>query len=287
MSEEIEKMCEELLRLHQNALVLHIDDRPIPGTGPEHLDLHKVYEFFQNIYDIDLKNCTEEERENILLNACILARTGTGLCTTITGLLFFAGDSKYKPLPPIERFFPRAGIQFVSYKDDFLEEIIDRYDTYTACPECIDTVVHKIRLNWKTPSVIKGLQREELTFPEKVFRELVVNAVAHRDYSLPVKVQIRMFPGRVEVVTPGGLINSLTVDKMRHGVSIPRNPLIMKYMQSFRYSDQLGRGIPMVLQKIKKMPGCSLDLREEDELFFAVLQWKNRYCCGLTGTGAD
>ena len=68
MLEEIEKMCEELLRLHQNALVLHIDDRPIPGTGPEHLDMHKIYEFFQNIYDIDLKDCTEEERENILLD---------------------------------------------------------------------------------------------------------------------------------------------------------------------------------------------------------------------------
>ncbi|MCI5144109.1 MAG: hypothetical protein D3923_00965 [Candidatus Electrothrix sp. AR3] len=126
--------------------------------------------------------------------------------------------------------------------------------------------------------MIKGLRREELTFPKKIFRELVVNAVAHRDYSLQAKVQIRMFPNRVEVLTPGRLINSLTVEKIRHGISILRNPLIMKYMQSFRYSDQLGRGIPMVLQKIKKMPGCSIDLREKDELFMTVLQWQqNRY----------
>lgn len=265
---------EELFRLHQNALVLHIDDRPIQGTGPEKLDMNKVRDFFEDAYGIDLDACTEEEQEKILLNACLLARSGTELCATITGLLFFGGIDKHKPLSPIERFFPQAGIQFVFYEDDSLEDIVDRYDTSAACPECIDAVVHKIRLNWKTSSVIKGLRREELAFPEKIFRELVVNAVAHRDYSLQAKVQIRMFPNRVEVLTPGRLINSLTVEKMRHGISIPRNPLIMKYMQSFRYSDQLGRGIPMVLQKIKKMPGCSLDLREEDELFSAVLRWK-------------
>ncbi|MCI5158590.1 MAG: hypothetical protein D3906_09160 [Candidatus Electrothrix sp. AUS1_2] len=150
---------EELLRLHQNALVLHIDDRPIPGTRPEDLNMPKVQEFFQKSYDIDLKDCSEDEQENILLNACILTRTDAGLCPTINGLLFFAGIGEHKPLLPIERFFPQAGIQFVSYADDSLEEIIDRYDTYSACPECIDAVVHKIRLNWKTPSVKRTAAR--------------------------------------------------------------------------------------------------------------------------------
>ncbi|MCI5142485.1 MAG: histidine kinase [Candidatus Electrothrix sp. ATG1] len=264
---------DELFRLHQNALVLHIDDHPIQGARPEVLDMDKAQRFFEKVYDIVLAESDDAERENILINSCILVRIDTGLFVSVTGLLFFAGKSQ-GIMSPIERYLPQAGIQFVNYKDEDLEVIIDRYDAYEPCPECIDTIVHKIRLNWKMPSEIDGLQRVEIAFPEKIFRELIVNAVAHRDYSLQTKIQVRMFPDRVEVVTPGRLINSLTVEKMKHGVSILRNPLIMKYMQNYRYSDQLGRGIPMVLRKLKDLPGVILDLQEKDDFFFTVLQWK-------------
>ena len=67
-------------------------------------------------------------------------------------------------------------------------------------------------------------------------------------------------------------MNSVTIEKMKAGISIPRNPLIIKYMQNYRYSDQLGRGVPMILKKLKKMPGFELGLREEEDRFWAVLK---------------
>jgi len=80
-----------------------------------------------------------------------------------------------------------------------------------------------------------------------------------------------MFPGRIVVVTPGRLVNSVTIEKMKTGISIPRNPLIIKYMQNFRYSDQLGRGIPMVVRKVKEMPGFEIEFMEKEDQFLVIL----------------
>jgi len=262
---------EELIRLHQNTMVLHIDNRPVPGTGIDIIDMEKVKQFFLNVYDIDFKDLDDAERKKMLLNSCILTAEGSKIFATITGLLFFA-KKKSVFFSAIDRYFPQAGIQFVAYDNEDMESILDRFECFETYPEAIDSVVHKIRLNWKIPSKIQGLKREEVDFPEKIFRELVVNAVIHRDYSLQSKIQIRMFPNRVEIITPGRLVNSITIEKMKTGISISRNPLIIKYMQNYRYSDQLGRGIPMIFKKLKKMAGFELELKEDEERFWAVLK---------------
>ncbi len=157
--------------------------------------------------------------------------------------LFFASDKK--PFKGIEKYLPHTGIQFIAYQDQDMEIILDRMDCFETYPEAIDMLVQKIRVNWKTPSRIKGLKREEINFPVRVFRELIVNAVVHRDYSLQGKIQIRMFPERIEIISPGRLANTVTIEKMKAGISIPRNPILLKFMQTFRYADQLGRGIPL------------------------------------------
>ena len=262
---------QELLRLHQNSMVLHIDDRPIRQAGIETLDMEKVKAFFLNVYDIDFKDINKIEEDRILINSCILAPINSGLSLTLTGILFFS-QKKDMLFSSLEQYLPHAGIQFIAYENEDLESILDRFDCFEPYPEAIDSIVHKIRLNWKTPSKINGLKRQETGFPEKLFRELVVNAVAHRDYSIPSKIQIRLLPDRIEVITPGRLVNSVTIEKMKTGISIPRNPLIIKYMQNFKYSDQLGRGIPMVLKKVQSMPGYEIEFKEKEDRFLAILK---------------
>jgi len=73
------------------------------------------------------------------------------------------------------------------------------------------------------------------------------------------------------VITPGRLVNTVTIEKMKAGISIPRNPILIKFMQNYRYADQLGRGIPMILKQVEKMPGYSFDLIEDEDRLFAAL----------------
>lgn len=259
---------EELLRLFQNARVFHIDDAPVAGTTLESLDLSKLSAYFRDIYDLTIKDMNEPDQEQLFVNAGILGKVQEKVCATVTGLVFFALDEY--PISIFERYLPQAGMQFVAYEDDRMESILDTIDIYRSFPEAIDDLVQKIKINWKTPSQVVGLKREEVAFPKEIFRELVVNAVVHRDYSIPRKIQVRMFPGRVEIITPGRLVNTVTVDRMKAGISVLRNPILVKFMQNYRYADQLGRGIPMILRRIEKMKTHELDLIPEDHQFTAI-----------------
>ncbi|OGR26916.1 MAG: hypothetical protein A2277_17820 [Desulfobacterales bacterium RIFOXYA12_FULL_46_15] len=181
---------EELLRMFQNARVYHIDANPVAGSEKKDLDLDKISAYFRDVYDLETRSMDQEEFDSLLVNASIATRFHAGLCASLSGLLFFG--LKQKLGSALETHLPHAGIQFVAYEDDDLGSIIDRLDCYETSPESVDAVIHKIRLNWKTSSLIKGLKREELTFPEGIFRELVVNAIVHRDYSIRGKIRIKM-----------------------------------------------------------------------------------------------
>ncbi|EFA71604.1 hypothetical protein CRD_02703 [Raphidiopsis brookii D9] len=87
-----------------------------------------------------------------------------------------------------------------------------------------------------------------------MFRELIVNACVHRNYSITgSRIRIFMFHNRIEFMSPGKLPNTVTIDKLRFGVSYSINPVIVKFMENLRYIDKLGRGLPMVYQEAKKL----------------------------------
>ena len=260
---------EELLRLFQNAAIKHIDDRPIVNVTVDQIDLEKAGCYFKDYYELNWHEMGSDEKDSLLLNSSVLANFEDKLFASIAGLIFFARRSI--PHNALEKYLPHAGIQFVYYEDETMETIFDRLECYDPCPEAIDTIVHKIRLNWKTPSKIIGLKREEIIFPFKLFRELVVNAVVHRDYSMQAKIQIQMLPYQIRVISPGRLMNSVTIEKMKAGTSIVRNPVLMKFMQNYRYADQLGRGIPMILKTLQKMPGHDIEFKEEEDYFITKL----------------
>ena len=70
---------------------------------------------------------------------------------------------------------------------------------------------------------IRGLEPEVvLEFPVACLRETLVNAVAHRDYTIAGPIRLLVFDDRVEVRTPGGLPNSVRLDQLPAGVHARR-----------------------------------------------------------------
>ena len=74
-----------------------------------------------------------------------------------------------------------------------------------------------------------------------------------------------MFEDRIEFRSPGRLPNTVTIEKMKVGVSYARNPFLVKYMENFRYIDQLGRGIPMIFKEMKKAGAKEPEIELEGE----------------------
>lgn len=125
----------------------------------------------------------------------------------------------------------------------------------------------------KTPSVINGLKREEKEeYPSLVLREAIVNTLVHRNYSISgSKIRIFMFDDRLEFHSPGRLPNTVTIEKMKIGISYARNPFLVKYMENLRYIDQLGRGIPMIMKSMKEVGAKEPLLQEFGEEFILTL----------------
>ncbi|MDE2697376.1 MAG: hypothetical protein OXI23_00760 [Gemmatimonadota bacterium] len=73
----------------------------------------------------------------------------------------------------------------------------------------------------------------------------MVNAVVHRDYTLVgTDVEVSMYRDRLEVISPGRLPNSVTVEKMREGVlRVSRNELVKDVLRDYGYVEHLGMGV--------------------------------------------
>ena len=81
-----------------------------------------------------------------------------------------------------------------------------------------------------------------------------------------------MFEDRIEVISPGKLPNTVTVEKLKAGVSYAVNPVIVKFMENLRYIDKLGRGLPLVYQAAQKL-GKEVLFEEIGEEFKVTLFW--------------
>ncbi len=105
-----------------------------------------------------------------------------------------------------------------------------------------DFVLRNIR---KSIRLVSGrVQREErYEYPPDAIREAIVNAVAHRDYETPSKVQVRIFDDRIVVWSPGTLPNEITIEDLRREhISVPRNPLLFKQLSWVKYVEDVGGG---------------------------------------------
>jgi predicted HTH transcriptional regulator len=79
--------------------------------------------------------------------------------------------------------------------------------------------------------------------PNEVFEEFIVNALVSRDYFISSTVKIFIYSDRVEIASPGRLPNSLTVENIKNGVSIARNPILFSAAQYVLPYQGLGTGI--------------------------------------------
>lgn len=97
---------------------------------------------------------------------------------------------------------------------------------------------------------VDGIVRtEHELIPRTAFREAVANALAHRDWSLPGMVRISMFDDRVEVVSPGALVQGITEEEyLERLYSLPRNPLIVNVFRLLGYIEGLGTGVARIRQ---------------------------------------
>ncbi|HPQ38535.1 MAG TPA: ATP-binding protein [Synergistaceae bacterium] len=260
---------EELLRLFEKAGSFHFDVSPVADTTIKDLNLERIRDYFLQYNAFDLFEESRESMERILVNGDILTEAEGSAACTLGGLLIFG-------IHP-EKFLPQNGISFAHFKGtEITDALIDKKNVLGRLPDVAEQMMVILQNNMMRPSVIEGAQRiEQEEYPLLALREAVVNALVHRNYGIwGSKIRIFMFEDRIEFRSPGRLPNTVSVEKMKVGVSYARNPFLVKYMENLRYIDQLGRGIPMIFSAMKKMGAKEPLLMEQGEEFLLRLYRK-------------
>ncbi len=234
----------ELMRLFQQSGVFHFDSSGIENTSAADLDLAKIDAYF-NRYDIDFSHESETERAAMLKNTDILTEEGKA---TVGGLMVFGINP--------QRYLRNASVSFAHFKGkEITGELIDKQNIEGTIDNQVDRTFAVIKNNLKKPSVIEGTRRVDTAaaYSDRVFRELIVNACVHRNYAISgSRIRVFLFDDRIEFISPGNLPNTVTIEKLKAGVSYAVNPVMVKFMENLRYIDKLGRGIPMVCREVEK-----------------------------------
>jgi len=252
----------ELMRLFQESGMFHYDATGVERTSENSLNLAKVHEYFSH-YNIDFESENSEKKVQLLKNSDILTEEGM---VTLGGLLVFG-------IVP-ERHLYQSGIIFAHFNGDKItSELIDRQEINGTLDHLINTSVAVIKNNIAIASDVEGVLRVDKArlFSDKVFRELITNACVHRNYAIHgSRIRIFMFSNRIEIMSPGKVPNSVTLEKILAGVSYARNPIIAKFMSNLRFIDIMGRGIPFVVDQARQL-GKKISFEEIGEEFKVTL----------------
>lgn len=253
----------ELMRLFQEAGFFHYDLNPVENTSLKDLDLTKIDNYFSP-YSIDFVKEEQKQQISLLQNTDILTSENK---LTVTGLLVFGINP--------QRYLHNASISFAHFAGNQIsDKLIDKQIIDGTLANQIDRAFAIIKNNIQKNSIIKNSKRQDTnsTYGDIVFRELITNACVHRNYSiLGSAIRIFMFDNRIEFISPGRLPNTVTIEKLKAGVSFSINPVIVKFMENMRYIDKIGRGLPMVYNEAIKN-NKKIEFKEIGEEFKVILE---------------
>ena len=230
---------EELRRLFQMSDQFHADELPT-RAGPDKLDKLRFRDFLRSFYKQDIPESSDALGQ--LLRNMNLA--------TIDGRLNLAGVLLFAERP--EWIVPQFVIKTVRYPGNeiHLSDYLDSEDFTGPLRKVFDDSLAFVLRNLHKVQAGRGVNAPGLPeIPPLVFEELLVNALVHRDYLVSASIRLFIFDNRIEIISPGHLPDNLTVEKIRLGNSIIRNPILVSYaakgMLPYR---GLGSGIKRALE---------------------------------------
>ena len=192
---------------------------------------------------------TEDLTQALLGRGCVGYGAGpTGAATlmpTVAGLLLFGRDP--------QQFVRSAEIICVRYPGNVMGDEFARQDIGGPLADQLRQAEAFVVSNMRRGMRIRGLTREETTeYPLPVVREALVNAIAHRDYSIRGEgIRLLMFNNRLEVYSPGRLPGHVTVANLKDE-RYSRNEALVAVLSDMGFIERLGYGIDRMITAMEE-----------------------------------
>ena len=263
---------EQQARLYALGGMLHAELLPVSGSGVADLSLDRLKDYLStSVGDKTLPASDQEWQDRLCgLGFMVERADGPAICT-VAGLVLFGHAPR--------RLLHQAGVRWMAFKgkDKSYEALDDRLiDGPMAALRnasarggsvivengLLENLVEAMRpfVLEEAAEVDESMRRERRwVYPVEAIREAIVNALAHRDWTRYEEIEIVRYADRLEILSPGALQNSMTVEKMVAGQRSPRNPLIVEVLRDYGYVDARGMGvrnkiIPLLLEHNGREP---------------------------------
>ncbi len=252
---------DELRRLFAESERLFVDEETLSRTDITDLNSEAFYAFM----DSDNHDAYEELKQGKLELATVLQN----LDLLRNGHLTLAGNLIFGKTP--QRFSPSFYVDCVYFdgNDVAVESFINKLTVKGSLRQQYENSLQFLRVNLRHIPLETGFNAQtRLEIDEQVFGELLVNALIHRDYYIQSSVKVFVFHDRVEIISPGKLPNSLTVEKIKQGLSVHRNPILNSICRRILPYSGYGSGIKRVM---KLHPAVSFVNDREKEEFRCII----------------
>jgi len=254
---------QELLRLFQKRNMLQFDETPVIKASASSIDKEKVDSYLAELGQSPLNDKDDKALERELINLSILLDVDNTLYPSLGGILAFGKNP--------QKYFPSYNIQCGAYKgENFLSDTVREKDLKGTLDELIEDAVAFLKLTMPQNQILeRGIKRkDEYLYPVEALREGIVNAVSHRDYTISgTAVRLFLFSNRLEIRSPGGLSNTLTLENIPYR-QFTRNQMIASFLAGSGYMERRGKGILRMIKLCEQNSiKCELSLTPDNSEF--------------------
>ena len=265
---------ELLARLFQErsqSRVIRFDESCVPETTLDNLDGELTVRFLREGWSED------DVPEDAARKLRLVADDDDGVARlTLAGVLLCTREP--------QRWLPHAYVQAVSYAGERtdINYQTDARDISGRLDEQVTEALHFVRKNMLVRATKTTGRTDRPQFSERAVFEALVNAVAHRDYSMAgSRVRLHMFGDRLELYVPGALANTLTPDTL-HLRQANRNELIVSLLARcpapaglgrVNLMDRRGDGVPIILRESLELSGRRPEYMLIDESEIRLVIW--------------
>lgn len=185
-----------------------------------------------------------------------------------------------------QEFFPQLSVtaMVVQGKEigelgDDGERFIDNKRIEGTISQMLESTLAFVRRNMKVKTIVieEGFRSDKPEYPIKAVREIILNALIHRDYSVHTErspVRLVMYEDRLELENPGGLYGRITIDDLGKAAADTRNPYLAGALEILIDTENRFSGIPTVIAELKKA-GMPAPVFIDRRGVFKVVFYKN------------
>ncbi len=237
----------QLRRLLVERGMLPFESRLPPGVSYGDLDPEQI-EAYAQVYFSAAKLSDEKtdlRTDELLLQRGCLKQVGDELKPTYAALLLF-GRTPQRWLPASHILAAR--FSDVSFGDRFIKQELNG-----SLTQQLQQAEQFLRANLQSVVRLIGFAHQEaLEYPFEAVRELIVNAIAHRDYNVQGdSIHLNIFADHMEVTSPGGLPGPINLTNI-YEARFSRNPVIVQVLSDLGYVERLGYGLDRVVKLMRE-----------------------------------